>query len=167
MANKGFVGIQEPIQFNKMFDYTEDMDFSLREKVMDKWMYDNTKSDKSEKCDGRVLRRRCKDEYDKYKYYRYQLQKYSVSRGFGFTYESIEEDIEKEAKVVVFKEVEGCKGQYAYWSWEWSREGKVYKCNNEGCSISHDNENKRVVVNVPRENNEIINIEVEENNAVQ
>lgn len=110
-------GIQKPVSISRLFS---DMS-GMREGVMDAWLGAYLKQDPAgTRCPGRVLRRKAGQ-----KHYRYQVQEASVNTAFGFSTDSIQEDIAQSCTVVVFKQREPEGELFDYWMWDWARqEGK-------------------------------------------
>lgn len=108
-------GIQNPIEIKNLFASAV-VQTGRREEVMDQWIAQKLgRGPANTKCDGRVLRRLVNQSG----YYRYQCQEASDTAEFGFSKNSIKEDIQKACTVVVFKQTEANSKAYNYWTWEW------------------------------------------------
>lgn len=107
--------LQTPFLPGGLFEEAEHA-ASEREHVMDQWLKDN-KCSKGTRCQGRVVRRDSGGAV-----YRYQCQEASETRGYGFSVDSIKEDISCDATVVVFKQEnsKGKKKDYHYKVWKWT-----------------------------------------------
>ncbi|MBR5485053.1 MAG: hypothetical protein IKV41_00910 [Oscillospiraceae bacterium] len=122
-------GIQEPIQINNIFlSAMNENKQSEREKVMDSWIRKKFthSSPENTKCPGRVSRRCVNNQI-----YRYQCQYASDTSGFGFSKDSVEEDIELDCTVVVFKQLEDNPNEYRYWKFKWDKtDGDLHAVSN-------------------------------------
>lgn len=142
-------GIQEPIKIGNLFhNYGEQNRAADREKVMDRWLEVKIGVGlNATKAPGRVLRRMVQN-----KIFRYQCQYASDTAGFGFSKKSIEEDIARGCKIVIFKQEEPDSKVYKYCEFYWEVKddilyAKLVTDGNEFQTFKNWKMSDRVVVN--------------------